>query len=400
MIYDVAVIGGGIVGLATARAVLERHPGTSVVVLEKEIGLARHQTGRNSGVVHSGIYYKPGSYKARLCRAGNRSIVEFARRHDVPVEITGKLIVATRPDELPGLRALELRGLEHGLDVTRLDAAEAREHEPHLDALAALHVPSTGIIDFAVVCDRLSEQILLDGGGEVRTGAEVVGITRAGTGEGTYRLSTSVGDLEARRLVNCAGLFSDRVAELAGAHGTARIVPFRGEYFELRPQATGLVKGLIYPVPDPSFPFLGVHLTRGVDGSVHAGPNAVLALRREGYRWRDAKFGDLREVFAHPGFRTLARRNLRPGLAEMARSLWKPLFVRSLQRLVPELSGADLVRAPAGVRAQAIERDGSLVDDFLFAETPGALHVLNAPSPAATSSLEIGAEIARRIDLG
>ncbi len=398
MIYDVAVIGGGIVGLATARAVLERHPGTSVVVLEKETGLARHQTGRNSGVVHSGIYYKPGSHKARLCTAGSRSIVEFARRHDVPVEVTGKLIVATRPEELPGLRALELRGLEHGLDVTRLDAAEAREHEPHLEALAALHVASTGIIDYAAVCDCLAEEISA-GGGEVRTGTEVVGITRAGAGEGTHRLTTSVGDLEARRLVNCAGLFSDRVAELAGAHSTARIVPFRGEYFELRPQARALVKGLIYPVPDPNFPFLGVHLTRGVDGSVHAGPNAVLALRREGYRWRDARFGDLREVFAHPGFRALARRNLPPGLAEMARSLWKPLFVRSLQRLVPELSGADLVRAPAGVRAQAIERDGSLVDDFLFAETPGALHVLNAPSPAATCSLEIGAEIARRIDL-
>jgi L-2-hydroxyglutarate oxidase len=397
---DVAVIGGGIVGLATASAVLDARPDARVVVLDKEPALARHQTGRNSGVVHSGIYYPPGSHKARMCIAGNRSIVEYARAHGIAVEVTGKLIVATRADELAGLDALYRRGLEHGLEVRRLDAAGVREHEPHVGALAAVHVASTGIIDFVGVAESLAASIR-DRGGEVRTGAEVTAVVPAGAG-GTgrpHRITTTAGDVEARRVVNCAGLHSDRVAEMAGERPPARIIPFRGEYFELRPAARHLVRGLVYPVPDPDFPFLGVHLTRGTDRRVHAGPNAVLALRREGYRWRDVDARDLAETLRDPGLRRLARRHLRQGALEIGRSAWKPAFVAALRRLVPEITGADLVRTPAGVRAQAILPTGDLVDDFLFVDSPGALHVLNSPSPAATSSLEIGREIAARLDL-
>jgi len=391
--HDVAVIGGGIVGLATARAITERDPSATVVVLDKEPALARHQTGRNSGVVHSGIYYKPGSLKARMCRAGSRSIVEFAEAHDIPVEVTGKLIVATRMDELAGLDALERRGREHGLAVRRLGPRDAMEYEPHLSCIAAVHVPTTGIIDYVAVCDRLAD-LVRSAGGEIRTGAQVTAITAAG---GTHRLTTTAGDVECRQVVNCAGLQSDEVAAMAGATPPARIIPFRGEYFELRPEARHLVQGLIYPVPDPDFPFLGVHLTRSIDGGVHAGPNAVLALSREGYRWRDLRPTELWDTLSYPGFRTLARVHLRQGLEEMVRSVWRPMFLRSLQQLVPDLDEADLVRAPAGVRAQAVTPEGALVDDFLIVERPGELHVLNAPSPAATSSLEIGAEVARRL---
>ena len=391
--HDVAVIGGGIVGLATAHAVLRADPSARLVLLEREAAIATHQTGRNSGVVHSGIYYRPGSLKARLCLAGSRSIVAFARTHDVPVAVTGKLIVATRATDLAGLDALERRGRAHGLDVRRLGPREVAEVEPHLRCLAALRVASTGVVDYVAVSDRLAG-LVRAAGGEVRTGAGVTGLRTVG---GVHRLSTAAGDVEARRIVNCAGLESDRVAELDGAAPAARIVPFRGEYFELRPGARDLVRGLVYPVPDPTFPFLGVHLTRGVDGSVHAGPNAVLALAREGYTWRDVRARDVLDTLRFPGFRTLARRHARQGLEEVVRSVWRPLFLRSLQELVPELTAADLLPAPAGVRAQAVGPDGALVDDFLIVERPGALHVLNAPSPAATSSLEIGAEIARRL---
>ncbi len=391
--FDIAVIGGGIVGLATARAAALGRPGARIVVLDKETAPARHQTGRNSGVVHSGIYYPPGSLKARMCLAGSRSMVEFARANDVAVEITGKLIAATEISEIPRLDALYQRGLEHGLPVTRLGAAEVREHEPHLAAIAAVHVASTGIVDYVAVCERLADQVRASGS-EIRTSTEVLGLQRSGD---VQRLTTSTGDIEARVVVNCAGLHSDEVAEFSGVRSGARIVPFRGEYFELRPEATHLVKGLIYPVPDPDFPFLGVHLTRGIDGGVHAGPNAVLALAREGYRWRDVDLRQLWGTLRYPGFRTLARRHARQGAEEMARSVWRPMFLRSLQRLVPELTEQDLVRAPAGVRAQAVSRDGSLVDDFLIQEAPGQLHVLNAPSPAATSALEIGSEIASRL---
>jgi L-2-hydroxyglutarate oxidase len=391
-VFDVAVVGGGIVGLATAHAVASA--GRRVVVLDKEPAVARHQTGRNSGVVHSGIYYPPGSLKAQLCLAGSRSIVEFAREHGIAVEVTGKLIVATSADELPRLDALHERGRSHGLAVRKLSGGEAREHEPHVAALAAVHVPTTGIIDYVAVCRRLAE-LVVAAGGEVRTGTEVRAVGRDGDAQ---RVSTTAGEVRARQVVNCAGLHSDRVARTAGLVPPARIVPFRGEYFELRPEARHLVRGLVYPVPDPDFPFLGVHLTRGVDGSVHAGPNAVLALAREGYRWRDVSLRDLGEELREPGLRHLARRHLRQGAAEVLRSLWRPMFLRSLQRLVPALTAADLVRAPSGVRAQALRPDGSLVDDFLLVEAPGQLHVLNAPSPAATSSLEIGRTVAGRLD--
>ena len=392
-IRDVAVIGGGIVGLATARALLLRSPERRVVLLEKEPGVARHQSGRNSGVIHSGIYYRPGSLKARLCRAGSSSIAAYARERGVPVDITGKLIAATRPDELDVLSALASRGNDHGLVVTRLSSEEAREQEPHLDCLAALRVAATGVIDFVGVSRHLADDVE-EMGGEVRTGCRVLAAVEV---NGVHRIATTTGDVRARQLVNCAGLQSDLVARSAGAEPPATIVAFRGEYYELAPHARHLVRGLIYPVPDPDFPFLGVHLTRGVDGSVHAGPNAVLALAREGYRWRDVVPAELVGTLRAPGFRHLVARHARQGLDEMLRSVSRRRFLTSLQQLVPELTEADLVPSPSGVRAQAVLPDGSLVDDFLLVERPGELHVLNAPSPAATSSLEIGAEIARRL---
>lgn len=390
---DVVVVGGGIVGLATARAILLADPRRRVVVVEKERDVARHQSGRNSGVIHSGIYYRPGSLKAAMCRAGSRSIARYASDHGIPVEITGKLIVATAPDEVEGLEALRRRGLEHGLDVRRMTPAEAAEHEPHLRCVAALHVAETGIVDYVAVCHRMVRD-LTDAGGELRTSTRVLDVLRRGD---QHRIRTTTGDLRARAVVNCAGLQSDLVARAAGASPEARIVPFRGEYFELAPDARHLVSGLIYPVPDPAFPFLGVHLTRGVEGGVHAGPNAVLALAREGYRWRDVVPAELADTLRSPAFRRLAARHARQGLVEMARSASRHLFLRGLQRLVPDLTDADLVRSASGVRAQAVLGDGSLVDDFLIVERPGELHVLNAPSPAATSSLEIGVEVARRL---
>lgn len=388
-------------GLATTRAVLQAHPGTSVVLIEKEARLASHQTGHNSGVIHSGIYYPPGSLKARFAIAGSRSMVAYARHKGIAVEVTGKLIAATRPDELPRLEALWRRGIDHGLAVSMLEASEAREREPHLAAIAALHVASTGIVDFPAVAEAMATDIL-DAGGEIRTGVRVLSV-RPGT---QHRLLLSDDSaLDAARLVNCAGLQSDLVARASGVDPGARIVPFRGEYHELVPEARHLVRGLIYPVPDPDFPFLGVHLTRGVDDGIHAGPNAVLALSREGYRWRDVSLTETLSVLADRGFRALARRHLSQGLEEIKRSLWRPMFLRELQRLVPEISARHLVRAPAGVRAQALRDDGTLVDDFLIRSeelhdgSATALHVLNAPSPAATASLEIGSELARRLAL-
>lgn len=390
--FDVAVVGGGIVGLATARALLLADPRRRVVLLEKEDDVARHQTGHNSGVLHSGIYYRPGSLKARMCIAGRRSIERYARDRGVPVEITGKLVVATRHEELDRLAELEARGLAHGIGIRRLGPAAAREVEPHVDCIAALHVPDTGIVDFVGVARHLATDVVRSGG-QVRTGTEVLATTTSG---GMHHVSTTGGVVHARTVVTCAGLQADTVAAAAGVAPPVRIIPFRGEYFELRPGATPLVRALVYPVPDPAFPFLGVHLTRGVDGTVHAGPNAVLALAREGYRWRDIEPAELWATVRSPAFRHLARRHVGTGFDEVVRSLWRRRFVRDLQRLVPALTDDDLVRAPAGVRAQAVRADGSLVDDFMIVERPGELHVLNAPSPAATSSLEIGAELARR----
>lgn len=391
---DVVVIGGGIVGLATARALLNAEPGRRVLVVEKEPDVARHQSGHNSGVIHSGIYYRSGSLKATMCRDGSRSIVAYAREHDIDVAITGKLIAATSSDQLPGLQSLEARGAQNGLTVHRMSPAEAAEHEPSLRCVAALHVAETGIVDYVAVCHQLARDVIA-AGGEVRTSTRVLDVQRRGS---EHRVATSTGDIEADLIVNCAGLQADLVAQSCGERPSARIIPFRGEYYELAPAARHLVRGLIYPVPDPAFPFLGVHLTRGIEGAVHAGPNAVLALAREGYRWSDIAPRELADTLRSSAFRRLAAQHYRQGMVEMARSASRRLFLRSLQQLVPDITDADLVPAQAGVRAQAVLDDGSLVDDFLIVQGTGSLHVLNAPSPAATSSLEIGAEIARRLN--
>ena len=382
-------MGGGIVGLAVAERIVRDRPGARVTVLEKEPRWAAHQTGRNSGVIHSGLYYPPGSKKAVMCRAGAESIVAFAREEGIAHEVTGKLVVAVDESELPGLERLRQRGEANGLPVTSLSAEEAREHEPHVTCVRALHVASTGIIDYGEVCQALARR-LERAGADLRLSSRVVALhDRAGS----TTVETTKGDVEADVVVNCAGLHSDRVARLAGVHPDARIVPFRGEYYELRHDRRHLVKGLVYPVPDPSFPFLGVHLTRGVHGDVHAGPNAVLALAREGYDWRTIRPRDLADSLSYPGFWRLARKNWRAGAEEMARSASRRRFADSLRRLVPEIRDEDLVPTAAGVRAQALTRQGGLVDDFLIQREGRSVHVLNAPSPAATSSLEIAGHV-------
>ena len=388
MRMHVGVVGGGIVGLAVARAL--RADGHGVTVFEKEPEWGVHQSGRNSGVIHSGLYYRPGGLKARLCVAGAASMTAFARERGLPVEVGGKLIVAVHGRELPALAELERRGVANGVPVRRLELAEAREYEPGVRCVAALRVESTGIIDFAAVCRALAGE-LVQGGAELRLGAEVLGVHAEGA---VVRVQTRAGDLRVDALANCAGLHSDRVARLAGLEPKARIVPFRGEYFTLGPQAAARVRGLIYPVPDPALPWLGVHLTRGIDGQVHAGPNAVLALGREGYRWRDVCIRDLVEMLGYQGFWHLAQRHVRAGAAEMARSISRRAFAAAACRLVPGITAADLVRAPAGVRAMAVGADGTLLDDFLVQALPRQVHVLNAPSPAATSALEIGRYVA------
>ena len=390
MTYDVAVVGGGIVGLSTAMAVGRRHPSARILLVEKEAAWAAHQTGHNSGVIHSGIYYKPGSFKARFCRAGNASMVAFCEAHDIPHQVCGKVIVATEPEELPQLEALHQRGLANGLAVRRIGPEEVTELEPHVRSLGGIHVPSTGIVDFAAVC-RAYAGIIEAQGGELRLGTKVLALRRTATG---HALETTAGDFEARFLVNCAGLHSDRVARLGGVDPGARIVPFRGEYYELVPERRHLVRTLVYPVPNPDFPFLGVHFTKMIDGSVHAGPNAVPGLKREGYRKRDVSARDVAETLAYPGFWKMARKNHAEGRKEILRSLSKRAFVRSLQRLVPEVTAADVVPTHAGVRAQALLADGQLVDDFLLVPGPASMHVCNAPSPAATSSIEIGEAVA------
>ncbi|MFJ7018032.1 L-2-hydroxyglutarate oxidase [Streptomyces sp. NPDC101117] len=386
---DVLVVGGGIVGLATAYAVTRAAPGTRVTVLEKEPGPARHQTGRNSGVIHSGVYYRPGSLKARYAVGGAAEMVKFCAEYGVAHAVTGKLIVATGREELPRLHALAQRGRENGIAVRELGAAQIAEYEPEVEGLAALHVPTTGVCDFAGVARRLAEA----SGAEIRYGARVERVERRPSLGVAVR--TTRGDVvRGRVLVNCAGLHCDEVARLTGDDPEARIVPFRGEYYTLkRPE---LVRGLVYPVPDPAFPFLGVHLTRGIDDGVHIGPNAVPALAREGYRWGVVRPREVGTTLAWPGAWRMARRHWRYGAGELHRSLSKAAFTDAVRRLLPAVEAGDLVPAAAGVRAQAVLRDGSLVDDFLIREGPRAVHVLNAPSPAATASLPIGREVARR----
>jgi L-2-hydroxyglutarate oxidase len=390
---DCAIIGGGIVGLATAVALSRKHPGAKVIVLEKETELACHQTGRNSGVIHSGIYYKPGSFKARFAREGSRTMVEFCREHGIQHEVCGKVIVATQESELPLLEKLFQRGLENGLAVTKLKPEQVREIEPHVRCLAGIKVPTTGIVNYKEVCAKFAG-LVREQGGEVITGARVTACREV---SGGHRLETTHGDFEARFIVNCAGLHSDRVAKLAGLQPAAKIVPFRGEYYELVPEKRDLVNTLIYPVPNPDFPFLGVHFTKMIDGTVHAGPNAVLAFKREGYHKTSFNLRDFLETMTYGGFWKLARKNLDEGLMEMRRSFSKGAFVKSLQRLVPEVQPADVIPTHAGVRAQALMPDGSLVDDFLILQGRNACHVCNAPSPAATASLEIGKAVAGQI---
>ncbi len=387
---DVLVIGGGIVGLSTAYAITRAAPGTRVTVLEKEPGPARHQTGRNSGVIHSGVYYRPGSLKARYAVRGAAEMVKFCAEYGIAHAVTGKLIVATERDELPRLHALVQRGRENGIQVRELGAAQIGEYEPEVRGLAAIHVGTTGVCDFVAVARQLARA----SGAEIRYGARVVRVDRRP--ERGVAVLTAAGDVvRGRVLVNCAGLHCDEVARLTGDEPGVRIVPFRGEYYELaRPE---LVRGLVYPVPDPAFPFLGVHLTRGIDGGVHIGPNAVPALAREGYGWGVVRPGELAGTVAWPGSWVLARRHWRYGAGELRRSVSKGAFLTAVRRLLPAVEEADLVRAPAGVRAQAVLRDGTLVDDFLIREGSRAVHVLNAPSPAATASLPIGREIGRRV---
>lgn len=388
----VVVIGGGILGLAVARELTAR--GEQVTVLEKEDHWAGHQTGHNSDVVHAGIYYEPGSQKAIMSVAGNRSIVAFAREHGVPVDVCGKLVVAVEPEELPRLRELARRAAANGVPAKLIGPAEAREYEPNVACVAALRVESTGIIDYPAVCAAMVGE-LNSAGAELRPSTAALGIRER---PGGVEVATGSDILRADVLVNCAGLHADRVARMAGVTPGARIVPFRGEYYTLADHARELVNGLIYPVPDPNLPFLGVHLTRMPGGDVHAGPNAVLAMSREGYSWADVSVRDLAEEAGFPGLWRLARRYAYPtGLDEVLRSLSGKRFAASLARLVPALTAADIRRAGAGVRAQAVLADGSLVADFLIETAPRQVHVLNAPSPAATCALEIGRHIAERV---
>lgn len=390
---SVIVIGGGIVGLAAALRITKEHPGIKLTVLEKEPEVARHQTGNNSGVIHSGLYYAPGSWKAKLALSGLEKLVAFSREHAIPHEICGKVVVATGEEELPRLQQLFERGTANGIvGMKMIGPEELKEHEPHARGLRALYVPTTGIIDYVAVSRKYVELIEAQGG-TVRTGAAVRRCVRSGN---EWIVETGAGEFRANALVNCAGLHCDRVARMAAYNPSVKIVPFRGEYYKLRPESEHLVKSLIYPVPDPAFPFLGVHFTRMIGGGVEAGPNAVLALKREGYHKTDFSARDLAETLAFPGFWKLAGRYWRTGFGEVVRSFSKPAFVKALQRLMPEITADDLSPGGAGIRAQALNAAGELVSDFQIEETPGAIHVLNAPSPAATASLAIGEVIAER----
>jgi len=397
--YNVIIIGGGVVGLGVALEITRRFPHLRLLVLEKEDRVARHQSGHNSGVIHSGLYYKPGSLKARLCVSGAAAMIAFCREHNLAHEVCGKVVVATEPDELPRLEELRKRGEANGLTGLRLiGSEELKEFEPHAAGLQALVVPSTGITNYAAVCEKYAELISARSG-TILTSTAATAIHRM---PGEIVVETTRGAFSTTALINCAGLYSDRIARMAGDHPDVMIVPFRGEYYDLIPERASLVGSLIYPVPDPRFPFLGVHFTRRISGTIDAGPNAVLALAREGYRHRDVNLRELAGSLAFPGFWRMASQHWRSGLDEWHRSLSKPVFVRALQRLVPEVRESDLVPGGSGVRAQALKPDGALVDDFQFVTSGRMLHVLNVPSPAATASLSIGKSIVETaaVDLG
>ena len=388
--YNVIIIGGGAVGLGVALEITRRFPRQKLLLVEKEDKVACHQSGHNSGVIHSGVYYKPGSLKARLCVAGAAAMVEFCREHGISHNVCGKVVVATNEDERPRLEELRIRGEANGLTGLRLiGSEELRELEPHASGLQALLVPSTGVTDYALVCEKYA-QLIVASGGTVRTSVAVTGIQRSAQ---EIVVETNTGAFATSAVINCAGLYSDRIARMAGDDPGIMIVPFRGEYYDLTPERSSLVRALIYPVPDPRFPFLGVHFTRRITGRVDAGPNAVLALAREGYRHSDINARDLASSLAFPGFWRMAAKHWRNALGEWHRSLSKRAFVRALERLLPEIRESDLVPGGSGVRAQALKPDGALVDDFQFVPSGKILHVLNVPSPAATASLVIGKTI-------
>ncbi len=389
--YDVAIVGGGIIGLATARELVARRPRWTLVVVEKEPQVAVHQTGHNSGVIHSGIYYRPGSLKAKTCVAGAKLMVEFCQSRGIPHEICGKLVVARDESELPALNGLYERGRANGVPgLVVVGPERMREIEPHARGVRALHVPGTGIVDFAAVARAFAEDVR-DHGGVIRTSARVTRLRRQ---EGRWVLETTAGEVQVRGLITCGGLHADRLAAMTGGRTDVHIVPFRGEYYDLVPEHRDLVKGMIYPVPNPALPFLGVHFTRSISGGVHAGPNAVLALKREGYRKTDIDLRDTLELLSFRGFWSLARTYWAAGLEELYRSFSKTAFVRALSRLVPEIRAEDLLPDGAGVRAQALDARGVLLDDFDIAQGDGVIHVRNVPSPAATASIAIGRTIA------
>jgi L-2-hydroxyglutarate oxidase len=393
MVHDFCVVGGGIVGLATAYALLQREPGSRLVLLEKEPGLGRHQTGHNSGVIHAGIYYTPGSLKARLCRAGAEATKAFCSDNGIPFEVCGKLVVATSPEEMERLAGIEGRARQNDIAFDRVDEAELHRLEPNIVGLGALLVHGTGIVDYARICASLAER-LRDLGGEIRLGTEVRGIRE---GADAVTVSHRTGSVEARRLVVCAGLQSDRMARLAKLPIRHRIVPFRGEYYALPPELSGIVSHLIYPVPEPGVPFLGVHITRMMNGSVTVGPNAVLGWAREGYPKFSLSLADTLDFVGFPGFWRMVGKNWRSAASEMYGSIRKAAYLKACRRYCPSLELSDLRPYPAGIRAQAVAADGTPVDDFLFLETERSLHVCNAPSPAATSALPIGDMIADRV---
>ena len=390
----VIIIGGGLVGLATAHKLPGRCPGARVTVLEKEAKVCAHQSGHNSGVLHSGLYYKPGSLKAQLAVSGIREMVAFCREHDVPHEVCGKLVVAADESEVPRLKDLHERGVQNGLEGLRwLNREQMREVEPHVGGVAGLRVPQEGIVDYAKVCEALLQEITAKGGSVVLSAK----VTSLHLGNGEWRVGTTAGDHAADFVINCAGLHCDRVSTLAGEEREVRIVPFRGEYYKIRPERQHLVRNLIYPVPDPQFPFLGVHFTRLIHGGIEAGPNAVLAFAREGYRKTDINLADLWDALTFPGLWRFLGKHKRMSWQELRRSFSRELFCASLQRLVPEIRAEDLAPGGAGVRAQAMSPEGGLVQDFCLLNRPRALHVLNAPSPAATAALAIGEAISNLV---
>ena len=393
--YDVIVIGGGIVGLATALRIKEQNPNLKLLIIEKEDVVAKHQTGHNSGVIHSGLYYKPGSLKATNCIKGYDMLLDFCKKEDIKYDLCGKVVVATRPEQISILDGLFERGKQNGLDGFKmLNAEQIKEYEPHVVGLKGFFVPQTGIIDYTDVCKKyLANTQKL--GGEIAFGEKVTSIS---SNNGISVIQTSKQTYETKLVVNCAGLYSDKVGQMTDERANnLRITPFRGEYFEIKPEKQYLVKNLIYPVPDPNFPFLGVHFTRMIHGGVEAGPNAVLAFRREGYKKLDIHLGELFETLTWPGFRKVAAKYWQTGLGEMYRSFSKTAFTKALQELIPEIQSDDLITGAAGVRAQACDREGGLVDDFAIFENQQAINVCNAPSPAATSSLSIGQTVSELV---